>query len=208
MALAAIVFWVIGSICLHELGHGVATIRMGDRTPIETGHMTWNPIVHMGWMGIIVFLIIGIAWGAMPVNPNRWRHPYAGTIVALAGPAVNLVLAVLSAIALGVVWATAGESTGNAGRNLETFFWIGAQFNFVLLLFNLIPVPPLDGSRVLADLIPAYRNAVSSPKAAGVGLLVLVILLMGGAEALFGVGAAGAASIGGLVAGLLGGAAG
>src|SRR5687768_7769180 len=59
---------VVGSIVLHELGHGWMAIRLGDRTPLETGHMTWNPVVHMGMYSLVVFALIGIAWGMMPVD--------------------------------------------------------------------------------------------------------------------------------------------
>ena len=62
------VVWVIGSIVLHELAHGWAAISRGDRTPIERGHMTWNPLIHMGGMSLLVFAVVGIAWGMMPVN--------------------------------------------------------------------------------------------------------------------------------------------
>ena len=86
-------FWIIFSICLHELSHGWAAIALGDRTPIESGHMTFNPLVHMGGMSLVAFALIGIAWGAMPINPARLRGRYAEALVALAGPAMNLVLA-------------------------------------------------------------------------------------------------------------------
>ena len=68
------VWWVIFSICLHELGHGVAAIWEGDDTPIRTGHMTWNPLVHMGGMSLLIFALVGFAWGLMPVNPGNFRH--------------------------------------------------------------------------------------------------------------------------------------
>jgi hypothetical protein len=63
--------WVIASVCLHELSHGVAAIKLGDNTPIYTGHMTWNPLVHMGRMSLIMFALVGLAWGMMPVTPSR-----------------------------------------------------------------------------------------------------------------------------------------
>ncbi|MDP7006011.1 MAG: hypothetical protein QF718_07365, partial [Phycisphaerales bacterium] len=68
------IFWVIASITLHELAHGWAAIWEGDDTPRVTGHMSANPIVHMGLPSLILFLILGIAWGMMPVNPYRFRH--------------------------------------------------------------------------------------------------------------------------------------
>ena len=85
------VFWVIFSICLHELAHGWAAIWQGDRTPRETGHMTMNPMVHMGGASLIVFALVGIAWGLMPTDPSRYRWGRRGRIaVAAAGPLMNL----------------------------------------------------------------------------------------------------------------------
>src|SRR6056297_3003392 len=73
--------WVILSICLHELAHGWTAIRLGDDTPVVTGHMTWNPIVHMGAFSLFVFAFIGIAWGQMPINPSKLRGRYAESVV-------------------------------------------------------------------------------------------------------------------------------
>ena len=78
------VFWVIFSICLHELAHGWAAIWQGDRTPRETGHMTMNPMVHMGGASLIVFALVGIAWGLMPTDPSRYRWGRRGRIQAAA----------------------------------------------------------------------------------------------------------------------------
>ena len=74
MLLCSWVFWVILSICLHELGHGYAAIKCGDDTPRLSGHMTLNPIVHMGVPSLVMFAIVGIAWGMMPVDPSRFRR--------------------------------------------------------------------------------------------------------------------------------------
>ena len=95
------VFWVIFSICLHELAHGWAAIWQGDRTPRETGHMTMNPMVHMGGASLIVFALVGIAWGLMPTDPSRYRWGRRGRIaVAAAGPLMNLLIAVVSLLIL------------------------------------------------------------------------------------------------------------
>lgn len=107
------VFWVIVSIVLHELGHGFTAIRAGDRTPIELGHMTPNPIVHMGRSSLIAFALFGFAWGAMPVNPSKFRGPYDRLKVSGAGPAVNVGLAVVCGLACGVwVALTRGHLLG------------------------------------------------------------------------------------------------
>jgi len=168
------VFWVIGSIVLHELAHGWAAIRQGDDTPIVTGHMTWNPIVHMGPMSLVVFALLGLAWGQMPVDPSRFRGRRGESYVAAAGPAMNLLLA---AVALGglVLWLRGAAGVSDPMRtNVAIFLERGAVLNIVLMLFNLVPVPPLDGSRILADFVPAYNNLWRSE--AG-GVIAIVVML-------------------------------
>ena len=155
-------FWVISSIVLHELGHGVAAIRCGDRTPIESGHMTLNPLVHMGKWSLIAFAVIGIAWGAMPVNPARFRRGSDDALVAAAGPAVNLVLFAICVVLTVLTLILAPEKTANSMANI---FFMGARLNIVLLVFNLLPIPPLDGSRILATYSHGYRRMLMNPQA-------------------------------------------
>ena len=160
------IFWVIFSICLHELAHGVAAIWEGDQTPRITGHMTWNPLVHMGGMSLLLFAFIGFAWGMMPVNPNNFRHQRFGeAIVAFAGPLVNLVLAIILLSGSGL-WSGLVSSKPEASQwtlNASVFLWTGGWINLILLALNLLPFPPLDGSRILGSfsygLSPAAHEA-------------------------------------------------
>ncbi len=187
------VFWVIFSIVLHELGHGWTALRCGDRTPVETGHMTWNPMVHMGPASLVVFAVAGIAWGLMPINPSRLRGRHDEALVAVAGPAVNLMLAVFCTVA-GALWIAAASPAGwgvltpgdTLYRNLQVFFILGAMLNFGLLLFNLIPVPPLDGSRIAATFVPAYRRAIEGPNAQGAAVAVFLLVFLFGGQHVFG----------------------
>ncbi len=177
--------WVIGSITLHELAHGWAALRLGDPTPRVTGHMTWNPVVHMGPMSLIVFLVIGIAWGAMPVDPSRIRGRWGNVLVLAAGPAMNLVLALI-AIILGVLWlGLAGNVPEPLRTNLHIFLSLGAMLNIVLMIFNLLPVPPLDGGRIAADVIPSYGRMLSSENGQWVALGIFLLVFFLGAEYIF-----------------------
>ncbi len=155
----SVVFCVTLSIVLHELGHGFAAIQQGDDTPIKTGHMTWNPLVHMGPMGLGLLCVVGIAFGVMPVNPRRFRDPYGDAFVAAAGPLVNGALAILSLTTLAVLIKQGLDPRG-AGLNL---LWIMGLLNIVLFLFNLIPIAPLDGSVVLGSFVPVYRDFIRNP---------------------------------------------
>lgn len=179
--LASWVVWVIGSIVLHELGHGWAALRCGDTTPRDTGHMTWNPIVHMGVASLIVFAIIGIAWGAMPVSPSRFRGRHDDAKVALAGPLVNLALALASCVLL-VAWLAGAMliSSPTFAANFAKFLSVGVAINIALLTLNLLPIPPLDGSRILADYVPSYARLIAYPQAGIVGFVLLIVVLRSG----------------------------
>lgn len=187
--LLAWVFWVVLSICLHELGHGWMAIRCGDMTPQWSGHMTWNPFVHIPLPGWIMFVLVGITWGLMPVDPSRMRRTYHEALVALAGPAMNLLLGVVCVIAGGIALSQAPMSLVPSDKSpmalLLQFCLIGGALNAVLLVFNLLPVPPLDGSRVVATFIRSYREFAYSPQGQIVGLLVLAGLFVLGPMGLF-----------------------
>lgn len=177
--LASWIIWVIVSISLHELGHGVAAIWEGDDPPRRTGHMTFNPLVHMGTYSIIAFLLIGFAWGLMPVNPHNFRHRRWGdAIVAAAGPAVNLILAFILLTAAGTVSGLllAKDGAPQWAEHLFTFLLIGGWLNLILLALNLLPIPPLDGSRILASFSDPYARLLMNPNASLIGLGIFIML--------------------------------
>jgi Zn-dependent protease len=182
----AVVLTVVLSICVHELAHGVAALWYGDRTPIERGHMTLNPAVHMGLFSVILLLLAGIAWGAMPVDESRLRGRYAPAAVAFAGPLSNFVLAALGLVALGL-WQRFDERTlsemPNALQNLRYLLWIFGITNVALGLFNLIPVPPLDGSRILGNFSRSYADIVRMLTMSG-GFIILFLAVFTGASKL------------------------
>jgi Zn-dependent protease len=160
---------MILSICLHELAHGAAALSQGDDTPQRTGHMTLNPLVHMGWESIIFLCIGGIAWGAMPVNPAKFRsHQWGDVLVSAAGPLSNLILGLMSiamlAIALRVQFFSA------------EFFYLAARINLALCFFNCLPIPPLDGFHIFSKFFPELK-VLDGPN---YGLFVLMIFLVSG----------------------------
>jgi Zn-dependent protease len=155
-----VVFCVTLSIVLHELGHGFAAIAQGDDTPIVTGHMTWNPMVHMGALGLGLLCFAGIAFGVMPVDPSKFRSRYGDAIVAAAGPLVNGVLGLVS---LSVLAALLREGISPEIAGVQPL-WILGLLNVVLCLFNLIPIAPLDGSAIVGNFVPAYRAFLRKPE--------------------------------------------
>lgn len=179
------IFWVIFSIVLHELGHGYAAIRQGDDTPIYTGHMTWNPVVHMGHMSLIAFAILGIAWGAMPVNPSRFRSRYGDAIVSVAGPVVNLLLALVCLLLISFWPYTKGVFADHVFENVTIFLWHGLFLNMTLMVFNLLPVPPLDGSRIVGDFFPSFNRLWQTEQGAVIGLIAVMALFYFGSGVIF-----------------------
>jgi len=182
VALLSWIFWVLLSITLHELAHGWAAIWEGDLTPLETGHMSANPIVHMGGFSLIVFALVGIAWGMMPVAPWRFRHRRWGdAIVSAAGPLMNLAIAAVCLTTLGV-WARLDPSMLGGGVawkvHVQTFLTLGGWLNLVLFAFNLLPVPPLDGSRLLAATSRTIKQLYQHPNAPMAGLVLFFLLMM------------------------------
>ena len=118
--LATWVFWVIFSVVLHELAHGWTAVRCGDRTPIELGHLTWNPVVHMGTSGVLMMALLGVTWGRMPIDPTRRRRWYDEVLVTAAGPLTNLGLSVLCIlVVVGYAAATKGQGA-RAGTAVST----------------------------------------------------------------------------------------
>jgi Zn-dependent protease len=163
-----IVIVLIFSITLHELAHGLAALSQGDDTPKKLGHMTLNPVVHMGVPSLIFLCIAGIAWGAMPVNPSKFRWPRLGNaIVAAAGPLLNLTLGVL-----GLAGLMLARQLGWTEFVSSEFLTIAILINFNLFLFNLLPLPPLDGFHVFSEVFPPLKKLEGSP----FGFLILMLL--------------------------------
>lgn len=175
------IFWVLLSITLHELAHAWAAIWQGDNTPIAYQRMTLNPIVHMGAWSLIMFAICGIAWGVMPVDPSRFRWKRRGRIVvAGAGPAMNVLIALVTLTAA-AFWLQYGPH-GNAKLydNVLIFLTTGGWLNIFLALFNLLPLPPLDGADVLAGLSFRFYRWFQNPQIQQIGFFILLAIFISG----------------------------
>lgn len=173
VALCAWIVWLILSVVLHELGHGWTAIKCGDDTPRLMGHMTLDPMKHMGIVSLALFAFVGIAWGAMPVNPENFRRRHDDALVALAGPVVNVLIAIVCVVgAIVSNFVVPADSLPYA----LTIFRIGSVMNLTLATLNLVPLPPLDGSRIVASFIRPFHDLVYSPKGAIIGLIAFLIL--------------------------------
>ena len=169
---------VIVGLTFHEFSHAAVATLQGDQTARSQGRLTLNPVVHLDPLGSIALLIAGFGWARpTPVTPARLRYRRLGMVlVALAGPAANLVLALVSAIALGILDPTVG-ATLNSNFSVKLLsslvFW-----NVLLGVFNLLPIPPLDGSTLLTVLLPPSRqNIVRFLEQYGIFLLLGLLIL-------------------------------
>jgi len=147
----------IPCIVLHEVSHGYVAYLLGDPTAKSRGRLSLNPLKHVDPFGTVLLPLLLTATGMpafgyakpVPINPHYFRDYRKGMLLTgLAGPATNLSLAILSGVVVRVMFATGLEST-LAGYWVTTVFYLFAYINLVLMFFNLIPIPPLDGSRVL-----------------------------------------------------------
>ena len=176
---------IVGSVILHELAHGVVAYWLGDRTAKDAGRLTLNPIKHIDpYMSILVPVVLYILrapvfGGAKPVPVNyhnlKWRE-WGMALVALAGPLTNFLLAFIAFL----IGYFTGVLSGNSGELIYFVFAEIIYINLGFMIFNLIPIPPLDGSRVLYAISPdTVRSILSRIEAYGVIVVYALILLFG-----------------------------
>ena len=161
------------AITLHELAHGYTAYKLGDNTAKEQGRLTLNPIKHIDLIGLIALIVIHIGWAKpVPINPMNFKSRKSGTIlVSIAGPLTNLLLAIVFAILLKVTY----------GLNiyLSFFFRYGIILNIGLAVFNLLPLPPLDGSKIIASLLPIKLERLFYKYQRYLSVIVLILYLTG-----------------------------
>jgi|TARA_B110000263_G_scaffold88069_1_gene76922 Zn-dependent protease len=172
MELLIIVLTLVFSLTIHEYSHACAALVLGDTTAKDQGRLTLNPLKHLDLLGILMLIIIKVGWAKpVPVNENnlinKRRSMY---IVALAGPLSNIIIASISLIAFHLV-----ETASLA----SSIFRYVSMINILLALFNLLPIPPLDGSNIIYSFLSdkmAYNYRKFIFKYGNYGFLVIVIL--------------------------------
>ena len=158
------------AIILHEVAHGYIAERFGDPTARLLGRLTMNPLKHLDPIGTIAIFIFGFGWARpVPVNPGNFRRPRRDMVwVALAGPTTNLLLAALSALLLRGLGMLDLSSLGGSDiyvqfvTPVKMMAGFSLYINVLLGVFNLIPVPPLDGGRILTGILPERQAALVS----------------------------------------------
>lgn len=147
-------FVVFCCLPIHELAHGLMADKLGDHTAKNQGRLTFNPFSHLNPLGTIMIFLFGIGYAnPVPINPNNFKNPKKGmALTALAGPVSNLLMAFVS---LFFYYGVAKIGLNNTVvYAIAYFFYFSASVNVTLAVFNLIPIPPLDGSRILLAVLP------------------------------------------------------
>ena len=175
------------AIVVHEVAHGWVAFRLGDSTAYMMGRLTLNPLKHIDLIGtvlvpLVLILTVGFAFGwakPVPVNFNKLRHPRRDTaLVAAAGPGANLLMAIAWGL---IIKITSILPAGAAALALPLFYMglFGIVINLILMVFNLIPIPPTDGGRILTTLLPpslGYQLSRLEPY----GMIIILLLLLSG----------------------------
>lgn len=179
-AIMSVIIVVFLTLPVHEFAHGFVADKLGDPTPRYQGRLTLNPIAHLDPIGSLGILLFGIGWAKpVSINARYFKNPKWGmALTALAGPASNIIMAFIAILLmnlfrfLGGIWGI----TGGIYLLLVYFFWYIAQINVYLAVFNFIPIPPFDGSRILFAFLPTkyYFAVMRYERAIFIGLLLIL----------------------------------
>ena len=168
------------AITFHEYAHGYVAWSLGDPTAQQQGRLTMNPLKHIDPIGILAFIIMKIGWAKpVPINPNYFKDPARGMVwVSLAGPGANFTLALASALFLKLLMLAAPMVPHTILYPLASMVVASVWINLLLGFFNLIPVPPLDGSKILyAFLPPKFAEAYEKLEPFGFFILLALFYL-------------------------------
>lgn len=166
------IFLVLFSLVIHEFAHAAAATLLGDKTAKHAGRLTLNPLAHLELLGLIMILFAPIGWARpVPVNPRNFNQPRLGWfLTSAAGPLSNLLLA---CIGFGVLRANLVSPIGGAWYAIHALIVV----NISLMVFNLIPLPPLDGSQMLRSLLPV-RQAILYSRLDVYGPFILLMIFV------------------------------
>ncbi|MBO5938326.1 MAG: site-2 protease family protein [Clostridia bacterium] len=172
---------VLIALCVHETAHGFIAYKLGDPTARNLGRLTLNPAKHLDPIGFICMLLFGFGWAKpVPINTRYFKNPKRDmAISALAGPVSNLLLAVVFALLMKLYFSFfALQISTEIQYFVYLFLLLGIRLNITLAVFNLIPIPPLDGSRILLLFLPTetYFKLMRYERYLSIGLMIALAL--------------------------------
>lgn len=163
------------SLTVHELGHALVAKWFGDTTAERAGRITLNPIAHIDPMGLLMVIVVGFGFAKpVPTNPANFTSKRADLWIAAAGPAMNLLLALVCWNGFVLAW-----NAGWQNPAAQVFFTLLAQINLLLMIFNLLPIGPLDGHYIAPHLLPSKLAGVYRLYNARYGAMLLLALVVG-----------------------------
>ena len=171
---------IIIGLSLHEFGHAVVAYKLGDNTPKFQGRVTINPMAHIDWMGLAALFFCGFGWGQpVQINPYNFKHRRRDELfVSLAGVVMNLLVAAFFVIIAKVfLIATGGALNTTLTEGIWWIIYYAIQINFVLMIFNLIPCPPLDGFNIIAQIV-GFGNTETYWRIYNYGSWLLIIIIV------------------------------
>ena len=180
---------ILLALSLHETAHGYVAYKCGDSTAYNLGRLTLNPIKHIDPAGFLCMLLLGFGWAKpVPINTRNFRNPKRGmALSALAGPLANAIMGLISAALLGfttalyyyLMFSGASRFVLTCISYTTLLFELSALYNLLFMAFNLIPIPPFDGSRIALAFLPpkTYFGIMKYERQIMVGLLVVLLLL-------------------------------
>ncbi len=177
---ASALFVIFFTLPVHEFAHALAANRLGDNTAKYQGRLTINPMAHIDYIGALMILMVGFGWAKpVPVNSRNFNNPKGGmALTAFAGPLSNLIMGFIFLLIAQAILAFAAFS--QTMSYILMFLTFAAEINLSLAVFNLIPIPPLDGSKILAALLPdrIYYKFMQYER---YFYIILILLMVGGA---------------------------
>ncbi len=171
---------VLICITLHECAHGYVALRLGDTTARDMGRLSLNPIKHFDIMGFVMMAFAGFGWAKpVPIDMRRFKNPKRGmAVTALAGPCANVLITVLCLFLYGLLWQFSLK--GRVGYYLVTGILRTASISLSFAVFNIIPIPPLDGSKVLYSFL-SEQSYYKLMRYERYGMILLFVLVLSGA---------------------------
>lgn len=169
---------ILIALTVHEFSHGLAAVALGDDTPKRYGRLTLNPLAHLDPLGTLALLIVGFGWAKpVPVRFDNFRDFRRGMFyTALAGPMSNFLLAIVGAI---IYTSILGQPANSWNVHVFRFSYWFMYINIILMVFNMIPIPPLDGSKIMYSFLPVEKIVWFEQRSRNFQLMLMMLIIFG-----------------------------